>query len=517
MTVLGYFFSLLVIAVYTSASLCLLFYGLNCYVMIALFARRWRSASNAGLDIRKKLGRQWYKKNLPVVTTQIAIFNEVNVVERVVKAACNMIYPKDKHEIQILDDSTDETTNIAEAVAKDYRARGYDVKVIHRDDRKGFKAGALQEGLQKARGELVTIFDADFVPPPRYLMAMVPFFMADEKVGLVQSRWGHLNRKHSLLTRVQSIGIDGHFIIEQVARCWNNLFMNFNGTAGMWRKKAIESGGGWKSDTLTEDLDLSYRVQFAGWKTVYLPRLVVPAELPEDINALRGQQFRWAKGSVQTLVKLFPTLAKSDYPLFKKIQAIFHMGGYLVHPLMLILAVFAAPMYLISVYLFSVPKWLFAIYAFPLFFAIIGPSLMYFISQMICCKVWYRRLFMLPILVVVGVGFALSNTVAIVEALYSKGGEFVRTPKRGGSEVKRYRVKFPWTATFEIALGIGLAVFVSICCNKLSVFDITFLFIYSAGFLFMGLLSLVHVVEMILPKIEWNIFKSASDTDAQSA
>ena len=480
-----------VFAVYLFCTIGLLIYGLNCYVMIALFARRRRQARDSTVDAQRRFDDVVRRGNVPTVTTQIAIYNEMNVSERVMRAACRMRYPKGKHEIQVLDDSTDETRGLVERVADELRREGHEIKVLHREIRTGYKAGALADGLTQARGEYVAVFDADFVPPENYLTTSIPFFLTDDKLGFVQARWGYLNRDSSLLTRAQAIGIDGHFIIEQIARCWNGLFMNFNGTAGVWRKSAIDLSGGWQGDTLTEDLDLSYRVQFAGWNALYVPDLVVPAELPEDVNALRGQQFRWAKGSVQTLIKLFPALMRAPVSSFKKFEAILHMGGYLVHPMMLTLSILALPILFLTAD-YKPSPWIFTIVSVPLILSIIAPSTLYFISQRATYRDWLKRVLILPMLVVVGVGLALSNSRAIYEAVVGRKSEFVRTPKRGDKLIKRYDVKLPPVAILEILLGAYSAWSLSyyVLAGKLLVSP--FLAIYAAGFLFIGLLTLLH-------------------------
>ena len=288
------FLRYLIISLYFLTACGLVTYALNCYVMLFLFERGRKRAEDHRREVLDRFKDLSDQDRIPAVTTQIPVYNEFNVIERVMRAVCQMRYPEGRHEIQVLDDSTDETRGLIDNLAGELRAEGYDVRVIRRENREGFKAGALAEGLRNAKGELIAIFDADFVPPADYLLRAIPFFMADDNLGLVQARWGHLNRRRSLLTRAQSIGIDGHFMIEQSARNWGGLYMNFNGTAGVWRKQAILDGGGWKWDTLTEDMDLSYRAQFAGWNTVYLPDLVVPAEVPEDVNAFKSQQVRWA-------------------------------------------------------------------------------------------------------------------------------------------------------------------------------------------------------------------------------
>jgi len=476
---------------YLTATAGLLIYGLNCYVMLALFAFKRRQAHAARVQMRRRVRGAVGRHDLPVVTTQIAIYNELNVAERVIRAACAMEYPKERHEIQVLDDSTDETADLVERVVAELVRDGYDAKVLHRKKRTGFKAGALQEGLTQARGDFIAVFDADFIPCMDYLLSTVPFFLEDKKLGFVQARWGHLNRRVSLLTRAQSIGIDGHFVVEQVARCWNKLFMNFNGTAGIWRRSAIREAGGWQWDTLTEDLDLSYRVQFAGWGTLYLPDLVVPAELPENVNAFRSQQFRWAKGSVQTLIKLFPSLLRARVPFFKKAQAVLHMGGYLVHPMMLALSVLALPILLLASH-YEPPRFVYAVLSVPLCFSIVAPSTMYFVSQRTAYRDWIRRVLLMPALVVIGVGMALSNSRAVLEALIGKESAFIRTPKSGDKEVKQYKMKLPVISLLEVALGVysGYTLARYFAAGKYLVSP--FLAIYCAGFLYIGLLTIFH-------------------------
>jgi len=262
--------------------------------------------------------------DLPVVTIQLPIYNEMYVVDRLINAACSVIYPKNKFEIQVLDDSNDNTVALAKKLVAEKRAKGYDIKYITRKDRVGFKAGALENGLASAKGEYVAIFDADFIPAPNILLDTIHYF-TDSKVGMVQTRWAHTNEKHNLLTRLQAILIDGHFLIEHTARSRSGRFFNFNGTAGIWKKTAIEESGGWQHDTLTEDLDLSYRAQKNGWKFIFLPDVVSPSELPIDMNAFKSQQHRWAKGSVQTCKKMLPKILKANLPFKVKLEAVCHL------------------------------------------------------------------------------------------------------------------------------------------------------------------------------------------------
>lgn len=477
---------------YAAAAAGLFLYGLNCYVMISLYRRERGAAGKKVRDLGRLYKDLLLRPDLPNVTTQITVYNEMNVIERILRAVSRIDYPPEKHQIQVLDDSSDETRGLIDRIVLELREGGHNVEIVRRRDRVGFKAGALAEGLQTARGELIAVFDADFVPPPDFLVRTVPFFMADSGIGLVQARWGHLNRDRSLLTRAQSIGIDGHFMVEQAARNWNGLYMNFNGTAGLWRRAAILDGGGWQWDTLTEDMDLSYRVQLAGWGTMFLSDLIVPAEIPEDVSAFKSQQFRWAKGSIQTAVKLLPRIFSAPATPFKKVQALFHLTHYLVHPLMLGLAVLALPV-LITVEM-SFPPALFSLIAGLLLLSMLAPSSLYLLSQRAAYPDWRRRILFLPALVVLGVGIAVSNTRAVAEALLGRKSGFVRTPKRGDREIKRYRVRFPGAAILEIVLGIYCAGSLGYYLAAGKYLVGPFLGIYAAGFLFVGLLSVAHAM-----------------------
>ncbi len=469
----------------------LMLYGLNSYVMIFLYKKGFKKAAIKRRDILDSFDFYKNSDRLPFVTTQIPVFNEYNVAERIIRYVCDMKYPKGRHEIQVLDDSNDETIQLINSIADELSGKGYQIKVIRRKDRTGFKAGALAEGMKTAKGEFIAVFDADFVPPGDYLLKTIPFFLDDKNLGLVQARWGHLNRKSSLLTRAQSLGIDGHFMIEQSARNWGGLFMNFNGTAGIWRKEAIIDGGGWEWDTLTEDMDLSYRVQFKGWETIYLPDLIVPAEIPEDINAFKSQQFRWAKGSVETAIKLFPSLLRMEIPLFKKIEAFFHLTHYFVHPFMLILAIFALP---VMILLENGPgPILFFLLAVILFLSMSAPSSLYIMSQKAAYKNWISRILWIPVLIVIGTGIAISNSRAVFEAVIGKKSDFIRTPKKGDSQQKIYKAVLPVSALVEIAVGIYCTFSFAAYISHEKYLICPFLAIYAAGFLCTGFLTLLHL------------------------
>ncbi|MDR2732826.1 MAG: glycosyltransferase, partial [Fibromonadaceae bacterium] len=347
---------------YVIAGIGLVMYGFNCYFNVFLFLKNFKKNCKTDREMMDGFLKNLDIGKLPRVTTQLPVFNEGTCVERLIESVCAMEYPRDLHEIQVLDDSTDDCIEISRRKVAEMKEKGYNITLIHRTNRQDYKAGALKEGMEQCKGEFLAIFDADFVPEKDFLMRTVPFLVMDEKIGLVQGRWGHLNRSESGLTLAQSIGIDGHFVIEQSARSWGGLFMNFNGTAGVWRRKAIDEAGGWEGDTLTEDMDLSYRSQLAGWKMKFVFDVIVPAELPADINAFKSQQYRWAKGSIQTAIKDLPRVFASKESFKIKIQSFLHTTHYSIHPLMLFTAVSAFPLLAFGHSRFgTIPLWLFSV------------------------------------------------------------------------------------------------------------------------------------------------------------
>ncbi len=481
----------LIFTVYAISAIGLFLYGMNCYWLLSVFLRRRKSEVEGDREFIKRFYAEAGKDKLPVVTTQLPVFNEINVVERLIRSVCEMEYPEGKHQIQVLDDSTDEDSlAVAEAAVREMQALGHDIELVHRRVRTDYKAGALNDGLISAKGEYITIFDADFVPPKNYLLETVPFLVENPDIGLVQARWGHLNADESPLTLAQSIGIDGHFVIEQSARSWGRLYMNFNGTAGIWRRTAIESSGGWEGDTLTEDMDLSYRAQMAGWRMKFLYDLIVPAELPSDINAFKSQQFRWAKGSIQTAIKLLPRVLAGPAPLKVKLQSILHTTHYMIHPLMLITALLATPLLLL--FPFKVSTFQFTILCLFILAASLAPSILYLVAQRISRKDWKSRVLSMPTLMALGVGVAFNNTRAVVSALSGHKGTFIRTPKAGAKSVKVYATRFPAGAFIEILLGIYCSVgfYVYIDAQKYLVGP--FLGLYAMGFTLVGFMSLSH-------------------------
>lgn len=471
---------------YLIALVGLFLYGMNAYLMLAVhWWKRGRAPS-----VPPPSPVRW-----PAVTLQLPLYNERYVARRLLEAAGALNYPADRLEIQLLDDSTDDTTEILAETAMRLRNRGLTVIHLHRTDRTGFKAGALAAGLKEARGEFVAIFDADFLPPSDFLRRTIPYF-AQPKVAVVQARWGHLNRHFSLLTMAQSLGIDGHFGVEQSARCWGNLLLNFNGTAGVWRKTAIEDAGGWTHDTLTEDLDLSYRAQLRGWRILYLPEVVCPAELPVLISGFKSQQRRWAKGSIQTAMKLLPTVLRAPLSLWTKYQAFIHLTYYMIHPLMLTVVLLSAPLFGLKDLAPSAATLVGVSLLFGL--AAFGPASMILYAQRILEPAWWRRAWRLPTIMVIGVGVAWSTSLAVLGAFWGQDHEFVRTPKfgigpQGGTwRGKGYGDRRPWSGVMEIMLGLYCAWTASMFWSHGRYGVLPFLLLYTCGFVTVGSLTVWH-------------------------
>ncbi|NLE77658.1 MAG: glycosyltransferase [Chloroflexi bacterium] len=424
----------------------------------------------------------------PMVTVQLPLFNERLVVRRLLQAVARMEYPRERLQVLVLDDSTDETTEIVAQMVDEYRAGGLNIRLVHRADRSGFKAGALAEAMPHTTGEIIVLFDADFVPPRSFLTRIVPYFAANPRLGCLQTRWGHINREYSLLTSAQALALDGHFTVEQVGRNRAGLFMSFNGTAGAWRRTCIEDSGGWSASTLCEDLDLSYRAQMRGWQFLYLPDVSAPAELPAQMAAFKRQQFRWAKGSIQCLGKLAGPLQRARLPWRTRLAGLVHLSGYLVHPLMLLLLLVSLPM----IFLRGQIPWRFAY----LSLVSLGPPLLYAVGQRFLCsepRLWWRRYRALPLLMAVGVGIAWNNTVAVVEALLRRPGAFLRTPKfslagrHGQWAGSGYALRSNWTMLVELGLG-GYALAVAwAAAHTGNWLAVPFFILYAAGFFFVAL------------------------------
>ena len=435
-------------------------------------------------------------KTIPFVTIQLPLYNERYVAQRIIESACRFDYPRDRFEIQVLDDSTDETVSIVERQVKHFQELGFQIEQVRRADRVNFKAGALEEGLKKAKGEFVAVFDADFLPQSDFLQKTIPHFYEHPKIGMVQARWGHLNRDYSLLTQAQSLLLDGHFVIEHSVRNRSGCFFNFNGTAGIWRKACIEETGGWSGDTLTEDIDLSYRAQMAGWQFIYLEDLVVPAELPVDINGLKSQQHRWAKGSIQVARKLLPALIKGPYPLRVKCEAIFHLAANINYLLIAILA-FLMPL---AVYVRYQEGWLSLWWLdVPLFMsATFSISYFYYHSQKSITSDFFSRIKCIPVSLAIGIGLAINNSKAVIEGFMADRGEFTRTPKyaivdRSDSwKGKKYCGKWNLVSLIELALTVHLTAAVFYCLKEGLYFSLPFLLLFQVGFFYTSTLSILQ-------------------------
>lgn len=503
-------------------------YGLNSFILVFLYLRHRRAAvptprversahsDGAPPPSKRTLivlpgrhsdsapppskGRHSDGAPLPPVTVQVPIYNELHVVERVMDSVAALDYPRDRLQIQVLDDSTDGTTRLARARAALHRERGVDIAVLRRPDRDGFKAGALSWGLAEAGGEYVAVFDADFCPHSDFLLRTIPHFLTRPQLGMVQARWSYLNADYSPLTRAQSLALDGHFVVEQTARSRSRLLMSFNGAAGVWRRRCIEDAGGWQADTLCEDLDLSYRAQLAGWDCLYLPEVDAPAEVPPQIAAFKRQQSRWAQGSVQALRKLIgPVLRSRRLGWGQKVMALVHLSSYLAHMLMVVLLLISLPTLLMP------DSALLSLGGLGLM--CLGPPLVYCISQRRLYRDrehnWWRRLCALPLLALVGIGIAWCNTRAVWRGLTRWGGTFARTPKfrlegtAGRWVNSRYRLQADRSTVGEIGLALYalITAFLAYVTGRYGM--IPFLLLYAGAF---GTMAGIGLAQTIAPR-----------------
>jgi cellulose synthase/poly-beta-1,6-N-acetylglucosamine synthase-like glycosyltransferase len=477
----------LLIGIYLLVLLCLAVYGFHRSMLVCLFYRY--------KNRRPKPLRLFNEEELPRVTVQLPLFNEMYVVERLLESVAKLDYPKNKLEIQVLDDSTDETQGICRKKVQELKKRGLNVHYIHRDDRTGYKAGALENGLRHATGELAMVFDADFLPQPAMLKEMVHYF-SNPQVGMVQARWGHVNRDYSRLTEVEAIMLDGHFVIEHTARHRSGRFFNFNGTAGMWRVKTIADAGGWQHDTLTEDMDLSYRAQLKGWEFVYLFDIVSPAELPVEMNSFKSQQFRWAKGSIQVAKKLLPTILRSNIPWRVKWEAFFHLTNNFAYPLLLLLSILLLPNLLVRTH----HGWREVLLIdLPLFFGTTMSVISFYVvaQREVRPRGWLNVLKFLPLMLSVGIGLCINQSRAVLEALLGKETEFVRTPKHGVQSKscnwseKRYRAVKTLIPYFELFMAFYFSGAILVAYLGGHFISMPFLLLFLVGFLYVGSLS-VH-------------------------
>jgi cellulose synthase/poly-beta-1,6-N-acetylglucosamine synthase-like glycosyltransferase len=462
-------------------------YGAHRYVLVYLYYKHKKNRTTQPAE---------YFPDLPRITVQLPIFNEQFVVERLLDAICRLNYPLEKLDIQVLDDSTDETVAVARGLVNHYAAKGFPVNYHHRSNREGFKAGALAEGLKTAQGEFVAIFDADFVPPEDFLLRTIHHF-TNPKIGMVQTRWTHINRNYSFLTEVEAILLDGHFVLEHSGRARSNVFFNFNGTAGIWRRTAIDEAGGWQHDTLTEDTDLSYRAQLKGWKFIYLQDVECPAELPVEMTAFKTQQARWAKGLIQTSKKILPQVLKSDQRFHVKLEAWYHLTANLSYPLMIVLSVLLLPAMIIRFY----QGWFQMLYIdLPLFMAsTFSISSFYLVSQReLFPGKWYRALLYLPFLMALGIGLTVTNTRAVLEALWGKPSDFARTPKyhveskKDKVRANTYRRGLGWVPWVELLIGCYFALTVFYAIDNENYITVPFLVLFVVGYWYTGLMSLLQ-------------------------
>ena len=460
-------------------------YGFNSLVLTVLYFRAKLCKKSPHRSQIEKVPLEW-----PRVTVQMPIYNERYIVSRLLQAVRGLEYPPGRLQVQVLDDSTDGTRLLVEREVRRIQEQGLNIACIHRVDRSGFKAGALNEGLKTASGELIAIFDADFLPPADWLKRTVPAFQRPD-LGCLQTRWGHLNGNYNAFTRAISLGIDGHFIVEQTARSSNGLFLNFNGTAGIWRRACIDDAGGWQPDTLTEDLDLSYRAQLRGWKIGYLPDVVVPAELPVQIEAFKKQQYRWARGSFQTVRKLLPELLKADIPEVVRLEGILHITGYMVQPLMLLSMLLMLPVgWFAPQYLKFFPFTLLASF---------GPPILYLVSRTENAPRFWDRLSRLPLMILVGFGLSLNNSLAVFEGLFGRGtGTFVRTPKfnlRGQHdawESSAYIVPLSGMVWLEMLLAIYAMLTIYLLLPRLGLSVAPWMLVYTISYLYISLTNIIQ-------------------------
>lgn len=470
----------------------LFFFGSHGFNMIYYYFKTFEQRTE------KISGEDLLMDEYPVVTVQIPLYNEQYVITRLIDSVIRLDYPKDKLEIQILDDSTDESTKIIEDHIQKYLSQGYDIVHLHRTNREGYKAGALKIGLETAKGEFVAVFDADFIPRKKFLKRTIPYFYKDEKLGLVQTRWEHLNREYSLMTKTQAVALDGHFVIEQAVRNRAGFFINFNGTGGVWRKECIFDAGNWEADTLTEDLDLSYRAQMKGWKFRYLVNFTSPAELPSEIGALKSQQFRWTKGAIETAKKVYPKVLRSDMSLKLKFQSFIHLYSNLAYPFILMAAILNLPVMLIKL-----TGQYDTVYKFMsvFIFAFISSFIFYLYSQKDVYPDWQKRIIYFPVFLAGSMGFSVNNTKAVFEGLLDKKSEFVRTPKyqimnkKDSWEGKNYvNKKLSFTTYIEAFLAIYCFVGVVIAFATAQVAAIPFQLMFCGGFTIVSVLSIRQVI-----------------------
>ena len=471
---------------YFSILVILSIYGIHRYETI----RRYRKYKS---NLPKEAPLHY--RHLPRVTIQLPLFNERFVVERLLREIVKMDYPRDLLQFQVLDDSTDETHAFTERLCNEYRASGHCIEYRHRTNRHGFKAGALQEGLETATGELIAIFDADFVPPVDFLARTVHFF-TDPNVGVVQTRWSYLNKEFNILTQVEAMLLDGHFVLEHGARAGSGLFFNFNGTAGLLRRGMIDDAGGWQHETLTEDSDLSYRAQLNGWRFVYVPDVDCPSELPVDTYSFQVQQMRWAKGLTQVAKKLLVRILKADLPFRVKAEAFLHLTPNISYPLMIAVSMLMLPVMVVRFYMGMLQM---VLIDMPLIVASFWSITAFYLyaQRELYPKSWWKSIAFIPMLMAAGVALTVSNTKGVIEALLGVQTAFARTPKyafNGESHARlappAYRRRSGWLPWVEIALGCYFAYMIDFSIDTMNFFAIPFLLLFVCGYWWAGISTL---------------------------
>lgn len=463
----------LLTAIYVVCALLLTLYGIGALVLLITYLRHRHQKIAAPMAAI-----------LPSVAVQLPIFNEMYVVERLLESVAALDYPRDRLTIQVLDDSTDETTALVAKKVEEIQARGLNIQHVRRASRKGYKAGALAHGLTLLKNvEMVAVLDADFVPPPDFLQRTIPPLVHDPGLGVVQARWGHLNSDENLLTMGQMLALDGHFVVEQTARNRAGWLMNFNGTGGVWRVSAIQDAGGWQDATLTEDLDLSYRAQLKGWRFLYLSDVVVPGELPPHMAAYKQQQARWAKGGTQCMSLLLRQVWTSRrLTLMQRIMGTMHLCQYIVHPLIIVMMLLTPPLLIANV--------LQNLALGPLSLAALGPPFIFVVSQRALYKDWYKHLRAMPALMALGTGMAWSNSRAVISGLFGRKEEFKRTPKYAS---QRQGNKYVQRLNSNMFCEIGLAIYALagvVLAQWIAPTFVPYLMVYVIAFGFVGLWGL---------------------------
>lgn len=507
------------IAAYTTVLILIAIYGFHRYILVYLYYKYKKN--------KPKIREKFLDSELPKVCIQLPMYNEEFVAARIIEHTCRIDYPKEKLHIQVLDDSTDRTQIIARKAVEKFKQKGINIDYIHRDKRVGFKAGALENGLRYTDAEFIAIFDADFIPPEDILKNTIHYFK-DPQVGMVQVRWEHINREQSILTKSQAILLDGHFVIEHTARNRSGRFMNFNGTAGIWRRRCIEDAGGWQYDTLTEDLDLSYRAQLKGWKFIFLPEITSPAELPPEINAFKQQQYRWTKGGTQTAKKLLPLIFKSKCNWKIKLEAFFHLTSFTVYIYIVALTVMLFPALYLRVTIFRENLFAQILFDISLFaLATCSASAFYICSQKEIFDNWRDKIKYLPFLMALGVGISLSNMIAALDGLFGRPGEFIRTPKFGietpkdnsnwRKKLRSFTSRKSILPFLEIGLGMYMVAAVIMCFYYgTAPLSIPFLILFAIGYFYVGLSSIaVHLNSFFEGKLPGKSQQDKADPTSQ--